>query len=167
MMQTKWIKAVLCFLILLPAFGHAEVYQWTDGRGVIHLTDNLHSVPEAVRGSPGLVIRKDMDSSGSGELFLRPDQNVVFEPPAQPQSREAVTPSEPEKTTNIFYSPQQIIVVTNPAVIHPRKPACRIPEGCQGVFRPSPNDRRYIHPSVFSGGSRQYLQPESARSAGR
>jgi len=163
MMKTRLSEAILCILILLPASARAEVYQWIDARGVIHLTDNLHSVPESVRSSAALVTRRDLDSSGSGELLLQPDQNIVFEPFAQPQSREGVIPSEPEKTTpptNIFYSPQQIIVVTNPAVIHPRKPACRIPEGCQGVFRPNPNDRRYIHPSVFSGGGRQYVQPK-------
>lgn len=166
MMKTRLMGAIFWFLILFPAYVRGEVYQWVDGRGVIHFTDNLHSVPGPVRGSPGLIIREDIDSSGSGEIFLIPDENVVFEPVGQPQDREAVAPPEPEKAappTNIFYSPQQTIVVINSTVIHPRKRACRTPGGCQGAFRPNFNDRRYIHPSVFDGGSRQYIRPESAR----
>ncbi len=171
MMKTGLFGTTLCFLTLFsPAYAPAEVYQWIDARGVIHLTDNLHSVPEAVRGSPDLVIRKEIDTSGSGEILLTPDRNVVFEPVPQPQSRDAVTPSESEKPAapvNIVYSPQQTVVVINSTVAHPRKRGCLSPEGCQGTFRPNPNDRRYIHPSVFSGGSRQYVQPELSSPARR
>ena len=37
----------------------ADVYQWTDSRGVIHFTDDLYAVPESIRRSEQLVIRKD------------------------------------------------------------------------------------------------------------
>jgi hypothetical protein len=167
MMKTGMIGATLCFLLLLPTSGRAEFYQWTDGRGVIHLTDNLHSVPESVRRSPGLVIRKDIDTSRSGEILLIPDENLVFEPFPQPQDRGVVAPPEPEKAApplNIFYSPQQIIVVTNNIV---RRPKACIPECPRVAPRFNFEDRRYIHPSVFDGGPRQYVQPESARPASR
>lgn len=164
MMKTGLFGTTLCFLTLFsPAYSPAEVYQWIDARGVINLTDNLHSVPEPVRGSPGLVIRTDFDFGGRGSVILAPHDNVVPEPLLPPQVPEAVTPSEPERTTvpttNIFYSPQQTVVVINSTVIHPRKRACLSPEGCQGTFRPNPNDRRYIHPSAFNGGSRRYVHP--------
>ena len=165
-MKTGLFGTALCFLTLFsPADLPAEVYQWIDARGVIHLTDNLHSVPEPVRGSPGLVIRRDLEMTGTPSGFFNPPENSAAEPATPPKTAEAAPPAEPEQKpvapVNIVYSPQQTVVVINSTVIHPRKRACRTPAGCQGTFRPNPADRRYIHPSVFDGGSRQFIHPGS------
>ena len=165
-MKTSVPAFFLWMLILFsPTLASAEFFQWTDSRGTIHLTDNLHSVPEDVRGSPGLIIRRDLDvTGGSSGISIQPE-NRSEESPSQPKSPEVVSPPEPEQKTvappNINYSVQQTtIVVINSIVNHSRRHPCPGSEGCQGVFRPNFDDRRYIHPSVFNGGSRQYVQPE-------
>ena len=172
MMKTGLFGTTLCFLTLFsPADLPAEVYQWIDARGVIHLTDNLHSVPEPVRSSPGLVIRRDIEMTGAPSGAYSPPESTEPEPATPPKTAEAAPPAEleqkPVAPVNIVYSPQQTVVVINSTVIHPRKRGCLIPEGCPGTFRPNPADRRYIHPSVFSGGSRQFIQPELSSPARR
>ncbi len=172
MMKPVLFGTALGFLTLFsPAYSQAEVYQWIDARGVIHLTDSLHSVPEPVRGSPGLVIRRDIEMTGAPSgVYSRPESTEP-EPATPPKTAEAAPPAEaepkPATPVNIFYSPQQTVVVINSTVTHTRKRACRTAAGCQGTFRPNPADRRYIHPSVFSGGSHQYIQPELSSPARR
>lgn len=166
MMKTGVPIWLLWFFILFsPTPSSAEFFQWTDSRGTIHLTDNPYSVPEEIRGSPGLMIRRDLEVTGKFlETSVRP-ANTDEEPLSQPKPPEVTAPPEPEPKTaappNINYSVQQtIIVVVNSVVRHSRKHACPGSEGCQGVFRPNFEDRRFIHPSVFNGGSRQFVQPE-------
>ena len=165
MMKSQMLGTLLWIAFLLsPALSDAEVFQWTDARGVIHWTDNLASVPESVRASPGLIIRQDIAVKAiSSEISSQPE-NANLQPPLQPQPPEVVGPSgseqKPLPPTNIHYNPQPVtIVVVNSTVHHPRKHPCHSPDGCQGVFRPNFDDRRYIHPSVFNGGSRQYIHP--------
>lgn len=147
-----------------PALSSAEVFQWTDSRGVIHLTDNPYSVPESLRGSPSLIIRRDLDPKTPSEIPHYPEI-ASEEPPLQSKPPEAVGPPESEQKTvaptNIQYNSQNInIVVINSVFHHPRRHSCPNPQGCQGTFQPNFEDRRYIHPSVFNGGSRQFVQPE-------
>ncbi|MBI2349633.1 MAG: DUF4124 domain-containing protein [Deltaproteobacteria bacterium] len=172
MMKTGLFGTTLCFLTLFsPAYSPAEVYQWIDARGVIHLTDNLHSVPEPVRGSPGLMIRRDFEMTGTSSGVFSPPEDSAAEPATPPKTAEAAPPAEPEQKpvapVNVFYSRRETVVVINSTVIQTRKPRCHAPGGCQGTFRPNPADRRYIHPSAFSGGSRQFIQPELASPARR
>lgn len=166
MIKSQMLGTLLWTVFLLsPALSHAQVFQWTDARGVIHWTDNLASVPESVRASPGLIIRQDIAAKAiSSEISSQPE-NASLEPPLQPKLPEAAIQPEPEQKTVappvIHYSPQNItIVVVNSVVQHPRKHPCPGPARCQPqVFRPNFEDRRYIHPSVFDGGSRQYIHP--------
>ena len=152
-------------LLLSPALSSAEVFQWTDARGVIHFADNLHSVPDSLRGSPSLIIRQDLDvKRTSWEIFDQAEYRNT-EAISPPKTPEIHRPTEPEQKTaappTIQYSPQFTnVVVINSTVLHPRKHLCPSSQGCQGGFRPNFDDRRYIHPSVFDGGSRQYIQPK-------
>ena len=166
-MKTSMFGMILWTLILLlsSTLAHAETFQWTDSRGIIHLTDNLYSVPESLRGSPSLIIRQDLDTKRTSSGISNQPENANVEPPSQPKSPEVVGPPESEQKTvapqNIYYNPQNInIVVINSVVHHPSKHLCSNPQGCQGVFRPNFDDRRFVHPSVFNGGSRQFIQPE-------
>ena len=152
-------KLSLFLLMLSTLFFHsplgAQLFQWTDNRGVIHFTDNLHSVPASLRASPLLIIREDIDIRGvnSSEPVWAPDVPEVVSSP-EPEPPKVAPPV-------IHYSPQDIaIVVVNSIVHHPRRHPCPGPARCQPqVFRPNFDDRRYIHPSVFNGGSRQYIHP--------
>ena len=164
-MKTCMFGMIVWMLTLhSPALSGAEVFQWTDSRGIIHMTDNLHSVPEPLRNSPTLMIRQDLDLKTSPGAADYPEI-ASEEPLSRPKAPEAANPSEPELKTaappNIHYSVQQqtTIVVVNSVVRHPRKHSCPGSEGCQGVFRPNFDDRRYVHPGVFNGGARQYIQP--------
>ena len=166
MMNTSRYGMTLFMLLLFfPTLSSAEVFQWTDSRGIIHLTDNMHSVPESLRGSPSLIIRQDFNAQRTPPGISSQPENKSEEPPSQPKSPEVVSPPESEQKTvappKLDYHPQFInIVVVNSVVHHPRKHLCPSPQGCQGAFQPNFEDRRYIHPSVFNGGSRQFIQPE-------
>lgn len=156
MMKSQMLGTLLWMAFLLsPAILHAQVFQWTDARGVIHFADNLHSVPAPLRASPLLIIREDIDIRGvhSSEAVWSPDVPEVVSSP-EPEAPKVAPPV-------IHYSPQDItIVVINSVVQHPRKHPCPGPARCQPqVFRPNFEDRRFIHPSVFDGGSRQFIHP--------
>ena len=149
-------KLSLFLLMLSILFFHsplgAQLFQWTDNRGVIHFTDNLHSAPASLRASPLLIIREDIDIRGvnSSEPVWAPDVPEVVSSP-EPEPPKVAPPV-------IHYSPQDIaIVVINNIVRRPRDRFCLV-ECPRPVPRFNFEDRRYIHPSVFNGGSRQYIQ---------
>jgi hypothetical protein len=152
------------FLWLFPVVAAGEVYQWTDDRGVIHFTDSLQSVPADMRGSPDLTIRTDIKN----EPFEIPAAPLSPEEEAglEPQRRGVAVSSGPEQEEVlpqvIHFHPQTFNIIVNNTRIHrhpDKKKRCLIPEGCRPTFKPRINDRRYIHPSVFNGGSRQYIRP--------
>ncbi|MBI2997222.1 MAG: DUF4124 domain-containing protein [Deltaproteobacteria bacterium] len=152
----------LALTLTAPALLKAQVFQWTDPRGVIHFTDNASSIPESIKGSTRLIVRTDM----------RPTNESIETTPAAEQAVEEPTfeaepaPSEPQlaktPTPIVHYNPQQVtIVVVNTLVSKLKSPQCgRHVQSCRGTFRPSFDDRRFTHPSVFDGGSRQYIQPK-------
>lgn len=157
-MSVKAVTTLVLFAVLwfCPTGLAAQIFQWTDSRGVIHFTDNLERVPEPVRGSPKLVVRTEADLKA--ESF----QAFGSEPPgeetqaAEPWAPEAPYPAEPEPPQTpmptLHYNPQYFTIVVNSAVRKPRRE--------HPTFRPSFDDRRFIHPSVFDGSPRQYVRPE-------
>jgi len=157
-MPTSMVGLLSWFLLLLPVTSlRAELYQWTDARGTVHFTDNLHTVPELLRNSPHLIIRQDSWSEKS-PLSSTPPETL---PPEEALSPKEVEPAKAAPQI-VHYNPQQTtIVVVNSIVHRPRRHPCPGAVRCQPqVFRPNFEDRRYIHPSVFDGGSRQYIQPK-------
>ena len=157
-------------LILWPSFVGAEIYQWTDPRGVIHFTDDSSSIPESLRNSPKLIIRHETPTRGRFSEIPPAPESPVSEviPPSQPpevSSRELelgefsppVIYDSPSPV--VYYVPQDVqIVVVNPVVGHLHGKFCPTPGGCGRIFRPNFNDRRFVHPSVFNGGSRQFVR---------
>jgi len=83
---------------------------------------------------------------------------IAAEEYIRPEEPEAISAPEPKESKAppliIYYNPQyfQIVVVNSFA-----RPAKK--EKSRGVFRPSFDDRRFIHPSAFDGGSRQFIRP--------
>ncbi|MGH7773531.1 MAG: DUF4124 domain-containing protein [Candidatus Binatia bacterium] len=154
----------LTLFFLSPIPLRAELFQWTDARGVVHFTDNLHSVPEHLRGSPLLTIRRDIDTKSESSETSTLSEVARQDPVLEAKTPEAVIPIELEATQLdqpiIHYNPQYFhVVVVHPIVRRSKKKPCLIPEGCRTVFRPNFEDRRYIHPSAFNGGP-QYVRPE-------
>jgi Domain of unknown function (DUF4124) len=157
-------------LILWPSFIGAEIYQWTDPRGVIHFTDNFSSIPDSLRNSPNLIIRHETPTRGKFSEVPSAAESRVKEVTPPPQlsevgSRELeLSEFSPPVIYNspppvVYYIPQDVqIVVVNPVVGHPHGKFCPTPGACGRVFRPNFNDRRFVHPSVFNGGSRQFVR---------
>ena len=162
-MPTSVVGLLSLFLLLFPVTSsRAELYQWSDAGGTIHFTDNLHTVPELLRNSPYLIIRQDSWSEKSS-LSSTPPETL---PPEEALGPKEVEPTKPAPPV-IHYNPQETtIVVVNTIVARPRDRICigggsaLDAQWCRPVPRFNFDDRRYIHPSVFNGGSRQYIQPK-------
>ena len=162
-MPTSAVGLLSWLLLLLPVTSlRAELYQWTDARGTIHFTDNLHTVPGLLRNSPHLIIRQDSWAEKSS-LSSTPPETLPPEEALSPKEVEPMKAAPPI----IHYNPQQItIVVVNTIVSRPKDRICIVggsaldAQWCRPVPRFNFDDRRYIHPSVFNGGSRQFIQPE-------
>lgn len=168
-MKARKLELILwMFLLFFPASSRGEVFQWTDARGTIHLTDNPQSIPDSLRGSPSLIIRHDFEVKSTVAGFLE-QPSGVSDQSAPPPPDAASPPDSPQKKAappNVQdYSQHITIVVVNSVVHQIRRHPCPSPDGCQGVFRPNFDDRRFVHPSVFNGGSRQFVQPELFPSA--
>ncbi|MFQ5853692.1 MAG: DUF4124 domain-containing protein [Candidatus Binatia bacterium] len=163
----KALVSFFClFLWLSPVFSAGQVYQWTDSRGVIHFTDDYQAVPEPLKGSPRLVVREGFQIEGESSKTSTLSQTPGQRPIPEPKAREVIRAPEPQavKAVPAIIDHSQhftTIVVVNSNVLRLKKKPCLTAEGCRPVFRPNFADRRYIHPSVFSGGSRQYIRPES------
>jgi len=166
----KWMGPIVCLLLWVsPAFSIGEVYQWTDSRGVIHFSDNLNSVPVALRESPQLIVRRDLfvhETLAGPAAQQQYPQESRFEPTA-PQSHPV------EFNPTIIYSPQtttNIVVVNSgfrrvrrrpfPVHRHHGPSFERKFKSRQYLHEPS---RQYLHPETHSGSRRQYIHPEASR----
>jgi hypothetical protein len=143
-------------LLMETSIASAQIFQWTDVKSVIHFTDNPYSIPESIRNSSALIVRKDMDIKSHSSV-------TTFDPLPAAEILSATNPLDadpkPIATTVVTYAPQEVVVVVNsnsrPPNIHP----CNFGSHCKAAFfRPDFTDRRYIHPSVFDGGSRRYVR---------
>ena len=142
-------------LLMETSIASAQIFQWTDVKSVIHFTDNPYSIPESIRNSSAFIVRKDMDTKS-------PSSVTTFDPLPAAEISSATNPLDadptPIATTVVTYAPQEVIVVVNsnsrPPNVHP----CNFGSHCKPAFRPDITDRRYIHPSVFDGGSRRYVR---------
>jgi hypothetical protein len=155
--------AALCLLLQTRGAG-AEIFQWTDAKGTLHFTDNPHRIPEAMRNSPALIIRKDL------EVESPPPETVPLPlPAAAPVSASVLSDGETHQTgTEANYAVEEVNEINNIIVVfgnsqsrRGRAHSCRFGGNCRPVFRANFADRQYIHPSVFDGGSRQYIHPGS------
>ena len=165
----RWTPGFLLLSLALtltgPAILKAQVFQWTDPRGVIHFTDNASSIPEPIRGSTRLIVRTDMLPTNGATETMPAAAEPLEEPTSGAEPARAPAGPEPQlakpPTPIIHYNPQQFtIVVINTPVRKLKSAECGHTQSCRGTFRPSFDDRRYIHPSAFDGGSRQFIQPE-------
>ena len=123
------------FLLVETSIASGQIFQWTDVKGVIHFTDNLASVPEWIRSSSTLIVRKDMISN----------------------SHASVTAIAPLPPAEISWAKNPLVVV-NSNLQQPSLHPCAFGGHCKPAFRPNFTDRRYIHPSVFDGSSRRYVR---------
>ena len=160
----RWAGAVLCVLLWgATAFSQViDVYQWTDSNGVINFTDNLKLVPDAIRDSPELIVRKDLfvfdtpSSLATDQLY---PQKSRFGPPE-------LKPYPVQHSPNInIYPPDPVtnVIVVNSGFRRVKKR--HFPTfGHRGrSFRKNKLGRQYIHPEARSGNRTQYIHPEASR----
>ena len=140
-------------LLIESSIASAQIFQWTDVKGIIHFTDNPYSIPESIRNSSALIVRKDMDTNSHSSSV------TSFEPLPAVEISSATNPSDPIATTVVTYAPQEVIVVVNSNLgPQPNNHPCKFGSNCKPALRPDFTDRRYIHPSVFDGGSHRYIR---------
>jgi hypothetical protein len=148
------------FLLMRSSVAGADLFQWTDPSGVIHFTDNPYALPESVRNSAMLVVRKDfLISSGSGPETTPTVESIPLT--GKPEAKkDPELDSKLPGVTAVTTSPQEItVLIVNSNVRRTKIKPCGSSHNCKPGFRPDFNNRQYIHPSVFSGGSRQYIHP--------
>jgi len=68
-------------LLLLPAMVSAELYRYTDERGVIHFTDNYIEIPESQR--PKVEIINRLTDTTPPEVTMESDRSDAVQPPAE------------------------------------------------------------------------------------
>ncbi|HEX4988337.1 MAG TPA: hypothetical protein VFW91_06150 [Candidatus Binatia bacterium] len=142
-------------LLMETSIASAQIFQRTDVKGVIHFTDNPYSIPESIRNSSALIVRKDLDTKSHSAVTTF-DALRAAEVSSTTNSLDA--DPKPIATTVVTYAPQEVIVVVNPNSGQPSVHPCNFGSNCKPAFRPDFTDRRYIHPSVFEGGSRRYVR---------
>lgn len=154
MWTIKW--AIVVLTLVLGSDVRGEFFQWTDARGVIHFTDNIYSVPEPIRRSPDLIVRTDFEASSdtaAAEESVADESRSQVAEPGKNAEEEAAAPTP----VVVSYEPQPVtIIVVNSRVSVPKKKHC---PGCKPAIRPDFQNRRYVHPSVFDGGSQQFVHP--------
>jgi hypothetical protein len=157
-----WTMPVVCLLLWVATASSQviDVYQWTDSRGVINFTDNLKSVPEAIRDSPQLIVRKDLfvhETPASPTAQNYYPQEIRFEPTAPPSH------SVEFNQTIINNPPTTSIIVVNSGIRRVRRRPFLVPRHHGRSFRRKFKGRQYIHPEAHSGRRRQYIHPEAFR----
>lgn len=87
----------LTILLLSSTAAYADLYQWKDKDGMIHMTDDLGKVPPADRGRV-TVLKTAPKSAPEAPAALSPQEETVQpaeeEPAAQPPGEEPAAPSE-------------------------------------------------------------------------
>lgn len=169
------VELKVCFILLLlllwPSVTQAEVYEWTDSKGVIHFTDDFLSVPDAFRNSRNLTVRREaIEKRRSVEASVAKEVSENA-PPQDSLPREDPGPREHEvselSSPVIYYNPENVAIVVVNSVA-PQKKHCLLRHRCEPAFRPNFNDRRFIHPSAFNRASHLSIRPKKAfRSARR
>lgn len=143
------------FLLIFAPSAAGELFQWTDLQGTIHFTDNFLSVPESARRSSDFMIRRDW---GTRELTAQSTSEPLSTEPApnlpRPETRRPPEAKSDPITQLTYYHPQNITIVQITKIVHKKNP--NLPAAVTRSF----DDRRFIHPSVFSGSPQPYIHPE-------
>jgi hypothetical protein len=115
----------------------AELFLWTDDRGVVHMTDQWANVPESAR--PQVSVRESSAAPREGTLATdRATRTVepltLKQPPLQMAPDIAQTPPQPLSAPAIVLYPRESSVLIpgyRPFVHHPKKPSPPFPYNVQ------------------------------------
>jgi hypothetical protein len=125
--RVLWVAVVMAIVVGGGVKARAEMYLWTDERGVVHMTNQWANVPESAHAR--VSVRDSMPSLSEGtpatEPAARPVEPVtVWQPPMQmppdlPQTPPIVAPSP----SVVPYPGDSSVLIPNsrPFVHHPKK----------------------------------------------
>ncbi|MCL2761369.1 MAG: DUF4124 domain-containing protein [Desulfuromonadales bacterium] len=88
-MKTSRCLIIALSVALLPAFAHADLYQWTDDSGVVNYTDNPSSIPAKYkkRVSKQADIDNSTDNSDATATNGAPDSSAQNQMPPKTQKK--------------------------------------------------------------------------------
>lgn len=152
---TKLIALLALTLFTQVGIAGAEIFQWTDARGILHFTDNPYSIPENIRNSSTLIVRNDLHQAGGSSSQ-----------PAEPVAPWAISSQADEAGSDarrplshiVTYSaPEANIIIVNP---NPRvkKNPCVSVHDCRAAFHPERSKRWHIHTSTLNRRSGRSLR---------
>ena len=128
-----WLPVALGIALGLALEANAEIYLWTDERGVVHMTDQWANVPESAR--PGVSVRESSAppsaATSAGEQATHSvDPLTVRQPPLQMAPDVAQTPpTAPPFPSGVPFPGESSVLVprSRPFIHHPRKPSPPFP----------------------------------------
>jgi hypothetical protein len=122
-----WLMVVWGMVLGSGSAVRAELYLWTDERGVVHMTDQWANVPASAR--PQVSVRESSAAPREGTLATDHATRTVEpltlkQPPSQRAPDIAQTPSQPLSAPPVVLNPREssgLIPSHRPFVHHPRK----------------------------------------------
>jgi uncharacterized protein DUF4124 len=152
---TKLLGLVALSLCTQMGIAGAEIFQWTDARGILHFTDNPYSIPETVRNSSMLIVRNDLHPAGSSSSE---SAEPVAPSATSSQAEEAGSDaSRPPSHVITYAAPEaNIIVVSRNTRV--KKNPCVLVHDCRAAFRPNGAKHPYIHTSARGRDSHRALR---------
>lgn len=81
MLRIKVLALSAAIVFGASAFAHADLYQWKDKEGVIHITDDLEKVPEKYRDK--MKVRKSPKGKAQAPATTAPPAAEPAQPPQQ------------------------------------------------------------------------------------
>jgi hypothetical protein len=141
-----WLLVALGMVWGLAVAANAEIYLWTDERGVVHMTDQWTNVPESAR--PSVSVRESSTAPSAGaaprEQATSPNEPfAIEEPPLQMAPDVVQTPptAAPLPSVPPFPNESSVLVPNSRPFVHqPKKPSPPFPYN----VRLDPSDRNFV-----------------------
>jgi len=128
-----WSLVVLGIVLGLAVPTKAEIYLWTDERGVVHMTDQWNNVPQSAR--PSVSVRESSPAP-SADAVPWEQETSLNEPFASEQTPMQISPDVAEMPPMVAplpsvppFSTESSVLVPNsrPFAHQPRKPSAPFP----------------------------------------
>jgi hypothetical protein len=125
--RVVWVAVALGMVLGVGVQADAEIYLWTDERGIVHMTDQWASVPESARAQ--VSVREGTPPSGAGTSAVAPTTRpvepvTIRQPPLQMSPDLAPAPSTGAPSLSVVPSLHETSVFvpsSRPFVRRPKK----------------------------------------------
>jgi hypothetical protein len=146
-----WLLVALGMVLGLAVEANAEIYLWTDERGVVHMTDQWTNVPESARA--GVSVRESSappsEGAAAGEQATNPVEPLTVKQPSLEMAPDvAQTPPTvaPSPSVPPFPNESSVLVPNSRPFVHqPKKPSPPFPYNVR--LDPFDSDFVWVGPS--------------------